>query len=146
MIKINVRIPIRNRSPYSFYYNSVRDNVEAANQRLLGWGVGQIIIKQYKALSDKQRAYWDKKSADDKDRYGREIVEFEEMYGIVSSQTPMFMYTNSVRIDIKAANPTASIGGIETICSKQFDALPQEEIDYWEQQSAFDKEMFEGGD
>ncbi|KAL7526011.1 hypothetical protein ACHAXR_001270 [Thalassiosira sp. AJA248-18] len=102
-------------------------------------------MKQFKALPIEQRAYWDKESEDDKGRYQRKMVEFEKMHGTVSGQTSMFMFTNSVRDDIKAANPTASTDEIETICSKQFDALPQEEIDYWGHQVALDKEILEGG-
>ena len=67
---------------------------------------------------------------------------FEERHGNVSYQSPYFLYANSLRSKVKAANRTACFRDIAKICSKKFDDLPQEELDYWYQQGSADKKSY----
>ena len=105
MGKINFHIPTHNRSAYFFYSEEVRGEFTAGNLRYSGWRIGQIIMKQYKALSDEERVHWDKKAANDRERYEKEMAVFKKVHGCVAHQTPFFMFTNSVGSDIEAANP-----------------------------------------
>lgn len=139
---INVNIPNHNRSSFSFYSESVWDDVKGANRRELEWGVGQAVMRQYKALQKEDRVIFDKMAVDDSKRYQREMRLFEERHGNVSYQSPYFLYANSLRSKVKAVNPTACFRDIAKIRSKKFDDLPQEELDYWYQQGSADKKSY----
>lgn len=142
MDAINIQLKW-NRSSFSFYSESVWEDVKAANRRELAWGVGQVVMKQYKALPEAEHAFWDKKAVDDRDRNQKEMEEFEEKHDSVLCQSPFFLYANYVRSAVKAANPEARFGDIANICAKQFDDLPQEVLDYWHHQANVDEECYE---
>jgi HMG (high mobility group) box len=69
--------PKRNMSAYFLYSIVARPTVKEENPEASFGDIARIISAQFKALSAKDRAKWDKKAADDKTRYQREMEVFK---------------------------------------------------------------------
>jgi HMG (high mobility group) box len=65
--------PKRNMSAYFLYSVSARPTVKEQNPEASFGDIARIISAQFKVLPAKDRAKWDKKAADDKVRYQREM-------------------------------------------------------------------------
>jgi hypothetical protein len=68
--------PKRNQSAFFLYSNATRAQVRAGNPDLAFGQVAQEISKNFKALPDEERAYWDEKAAQDKERYQTEMAAY----------------------------------------------------------------------
>lgn len=69
--------PKRNQSAFFLYSNATRAQVKAENPELAFGQVAQYISKNFKALPEDERAYWDQKAAEDKERYQREMAAYK---------------------------------------------------------------------
>ena len=69
--------PKRNQSSFFLYSNATRNDVKAANPDAKFGEIAQIISKHFKALPEEERAYWDQKAAEDKERYQREMAIYK---------------------------------------------------------------------
>jgi hypothetical protein len=69
--------PKRNQSAFFLYSNATRAQVRAENPELAFGQVAQAISKNFKALPEDERAYWDEKAAQDKERYQRELADYK---------------------------------------------------------------------
>jgi len=65
--------PKRNQSSFFLYSNATRNDVKAANPEAKFGEIAQIISRHFKALPEEERAYWDEKAAQDKERYQRDM-------------------------------------------------------------------------
>jgi len=65
--------PKRNMSAFFLYSNHIRPEVKEQNPDAKFGDIAKMISVKYKALSEKERAKWDSKAADDKERYQREM-------------------------------------------------------------------------
>ena len=68
--------PKRNQSSFFLYSNATRNDVKAANPQAKFGEIAQIISRHFKSLPDEERAYWDQKAAQDKERYQREMAAY----------------------------------------------------------------------
>uniref|UniRef100_A0A7S1Z4C9 HMG box domain-containing protein n=1 Tax=Trieres chinensis TaxID=1514140 RepID=A0A7S1Z4C9_TRICV len=69
--------PKRNQSSYFLYSKAIRPEVKEENPDASFGGIAKIISQQFKALPQSERAKWDKAAAQDKERYQRELAEYE---------------------------------------------------------------------
>ena len=69
--------PKRNMSAYFIYSNEVRESVRSENPDAKFGDIAKIISKQYKQLSEKELAVYNKKAAADKERYQREMKDYK---------------------------------------------------------------------
>jgi len=69
--------PKRNQSSFFLYSNATRNDVKTANPEAKFGQIAQIISKHFKALPAEERAYWDQKAAEDKERYQREMAIYK---------------------------------------------------------------------
>jgi isopenicillin N synthase-like dioxygenase len=69
--------PKRNQSAFFLYSNATRAQVREANPDLAFGQVAQEISKNFKALPDEEREYWNEKAAADKERYQREMAAYK---------------------------------------------------------------------
>ena len=69
--------PKRNQSSFFIYSNSHRASVKVAYPNASFGDIAKIISKQFKALSDKERAKYDKLAAEDKIRYLKEMEVYK---------------------------------------------------------------------
>lgn len=60
------------------YSNTTRNDVKIANPNASFGETAQIISKNYKALSSEERAVWDEKASEDKERYLKEMAEYSK--------------------------------------------------------------------
>lgn len=68
--------PKRNQSSFFLYSNATRNDVKEANPEAKFGEIAQIISRHFKALPAEERAYWDEKAAQDKERYQREMAAY----------------------------------------------------------------------
>ncbi|OMP82707.1 Non-histone chromosomal protein 6, partial [Diplodia seriata] len=68
--------PKRGLSAYMFFANDMRDKVREENPGIKFGEVGKILGEKWKALSDKQRAPYEAKAANDKKRYEDEKAAY----------------------------------------------------------------------
>ncbi len=70
--------PKRNMSAFFLYSNDVRATVKEDNPEAKFGDIAKIISRQYKALSEKELAKYQKLAAEDKERYQREMQAYKE--------------------------------------------------------------------
>ena len=70
--------PKRNMSSYFLYSNATRDDVKVAKPEAKFGEIAQIISKHFKALPAEERAYWDEKAVEDKERYQKQKGEYDQ--------------------------------------------------------------------
>ena len=68
--------PKRNMSAYFLYSMFARPQVKNDNPEASFGEIARIISAQFKALSEKERKKWEKKAADDKERYQAEMQDY----------------------------------------------------------------------
>merc|ERR1712127_1134465 len=68
--------PKRNMSAFFLYSCAIRPEVKQTNPEASFGDIARLISAQFKALSEKDRRKWDKKAAEDKERYKRETAEY----------------------------------------------------------------------
>ena len=68
--------PKRNMSAFFLYSCAVRPSVKENNPSASFGDIARLISAQFKGLSDKDRRQWDKKAAEDKERYKRQMAEY----------------------------------------------------------------------
>lgn len=68
--------PKRNQSSFFIYSNEVRADVKKENPEAKFGDIAKIISVQFKALSDKDKKRLEKLAAKDKERYQREMAEY----------------------------------------------------------------------
>ena len=126
----------------------------------------KLLSVEFKQVDDRPR--WDALAAEDKERYQREMEGYEppteesdsdsddsdapkkkkkkkkkkDPNAPKRNQSSFFLYSNATRNDVKTANPEAKFGEIAQIISRHFKALPEEEMAYWKQKAAEDKERY----
>mmetsp|Transcript_34893 Transcript_34893/g.74427 ORF Transcript_34893/g.74427 Transcript_34893/m.74427 type:complete len:1789 (-) Transcript_34893:188-5554(-) len=71
--------PKRNMSAYILYSNATRNEVRAANPNASFGEMAQILSKNFKALSSEERASWDERAAEDKERYQKEMSGYSKV-------------------------------------------------------------------
>ena len=70
--------PKRNQSSFFLYSNATRNDVKEANPSAKFGEIAQIISRHFKALPEEERAYWQEKAAQDKERYLGQKESYEQ--------------------------------------------------------------------
>ena len=68
--------PKRNQSAFFLYSNATRNDVKSTHPDAAFGQIAQIISKNFKALPAAEKAYWDQRAAEDKERYQREMASY----------------------------------------------------------------------
>lgn len=119
---------------------------------------------QFKAISETERAEWDRKALQDKERYQGEMENYippdisdnsdddgyakkkkkkkKDPNAPKRNMSAFFLYSNEVRNRIKEDNPGIKFGDVAKIISKEFKALAGDERAKWDVEAANDKERY----
>jgi len=160
--------PKRNMSAFFLYSNANRQRVKEENPEAKFGDIAKLLSTEFKAVSPYEKTKWDQLAAEDKERYQREMEDYEPPSESDSdsdsdaprrtkkkkkkkkdpnapkrNQSSFFLYSNATRNDVKQANPEAKFGQIAQIISRHFKALPEEERAYWDERAAQDKERYQ---
>ena len=68
--------PKRSMSSYFLFSIDVRPKIKAQHPEASFGDVARLISDAFKKLSDKEKKYWEKRAAEDKARYNREMEEY----------------------------------------------------------------------
>ncbi|KAL7531628.1 hypothetical protein ACHAXR_009214 [Thalassiosira sp. AJA248-18] len=140
--------PKRNMSAFFLYSNANRQRVKEENPEAKFGDIAKLLSVEFKAISASERAKWDELAVEDKERYQREMEDYEPPSESDSdsdsdapkkskkkkkkkkdpnapkrNQSSFFLYSNATRNDVKTANPEAKFGEIAQIISRHFKAL-----------------------
>ena len=73
--------PKRNMSSYFLYSKATRNDVKAANPDATFGEIAKIISSQFKALNEEERAHWNSKAEEEKERYRTEMAAYKATLG-----------------------------------------------------------------
>jgi len=153
--------PKRNMSAFFLYSNAFRNDVKEKNPEAKFGQIAKLLSVQFKALSAKENAKWQKLAEKDKARYLREMEHYvppsddeDEVRGKKKkkkkdpnapkrNQSSFFLYSNATRSDVKTTNPEAKFGDIAKLISVNFKALSTKERAKWDKKAAVDKERYQ---
>jgi len=127
---------------------------------LSSFGQAKILSQRYKSLPDKEKKKWEKKAEKDKKRYQEEMKNYEppddeEPTGKRSKKqkkdpnkpkrnmSAYFLYSVSIRPEVRKEHPDASFGQIAKIISQKFKDLSDKERQPWVQKANEDKKRYE---
>jgi hypothetical protein len=68
--------PKRNMSAYFLYSMFARPQVKNDNPEASFGDIARLISAQFKTLNDKEKKKWEKKAGEDKERYQRQMAEY----------------------------------------------------------------------
>jgi len=155
--------PKRNMSAYFLFSTAQRARIKSENPGVAFGDLARLISAEFKALPEKERRKWDKKAAEDKERYEEEMRNYvgpdedsDEAGGKKRKKkaakdpnkpkrnmSAFFLYSTAHRAEVKAQNPGISFGEVAKIISQQFKSLPQSEKSKWEKKAAKDKARYQ---
>ena len=72
--------PKRNMSSFFLYASAIVNDVKAAHPDARFSDIAIITSRRFKALPTEERAYWDEKAAEDKQRYQRDIALYRKVF------------------------------------------------------------------
>lgn len=150
--------PKRNMSAFFLYSNQNRNRVKEENPGIKFGQIAQLLSVEFKQISAAERAKWDQKALEDKERYAREMEDYvppddleEEVWGKGSKRkkkdpnapkrnmSAYFLYSNAIRSSVKLASPEATFGEVAKIISRQYKALTEAELDVYKKKAEEDK-------
>lgn len=150
--------PKRNMSAFFLYSNANRDRVKEENPGIKFGRVAQILSMEFKEISPTERAKWDARAAEDKERYAREMSTYvppddledvpkkkkkKDPYAPKRNMSAFFLYSNDVRATVRLENPDAKFGDIAKIISRQYKMLSEKELAIYHKKAAEDKERYQ---
>lgn len=153
--------PKRNQSAFFLYSNANRARIKEENPNIAFGAVAKLLSAEFKALSDEERAKYDKLAEADKERFVEEMKSYVPPVGYDSDddkptkkkkakdpnapKRPMsayFLYSNAVRNSVKEQNPDAKFGDIAKIISSQYKEMSESELAEWQKKADADKERY----
>lgn len=146
-------------SAFFLYSNANRARIKAENPDIKFGRVAQVLSEEFKQISAAERAIWDQKALEDKERYAREMQDYTPPSDIEDdgpkkkkkkdpnapkrNMSAFFLYSNDIRPTVKAENPEAKFGDIAKIISRQYKQLPERELEKYQKLAAEDKERYQ---
>lgn len=153
--------PKRNMSAFFLFSQVNRPRVKEENPEVSFGQVAKILAREFRELSDEERAKWNDKAAREKIRYQEQMRDYvppEDPSGPSGggrkkqkrnpdapkrNMSSYFLYSVHIRPTVKEENPGASFGEIARIISSQFKALSPAEKAIWDERAAADKERYQ---
>jgi high mobility group protein B2 len=151
--------PKRNMSAFFLYSNANRARVKTENPDIKFGQIAQLLSVEFKQISADERAKWDAKALEDKERYQRQMEHYvppddlEDDYpkrkkkkdpnAPKRNMSAYFLYSNAIRPSVKEENPDASFGDVAKIISKQYKQLTEKELAVYQKKAAEDKVRYQ---
>ncbi|KAL7558045.1 hypothetical protein ACA910_009234 [Epithemia clementina (nom. ined.)] len=138
------------------YAHGNRARVEEMLSKTQGFGsVAEMLIQEFRALSQNQRQEWESKALDANVNYKDEMKEFEAAGSTTGRMTvrdphaprrnksAFLIFSMEHRDRIVSENPKASFGEISKLISASFHALSQEQQDKYQQKADEDRQRYQ---
>jgi high mobility group protein B2 len=150
--------PKRNMSAFFLYSNANRARVKEENSGIKFGRIAQILSEEFKAISTDERAEWDVAARKDKERYEREMEDYEPPSDLDEgpskrkkkdpnapkrNMSAYFIYSNATRSDVREANPEAKFGDIARIISANWKQLGEKDKKKYDALAVEDKERYQ---
>jgi hypothetical protein len=155
--------PKRNMSAFFLYSNANRARVKEENEGVKFGQIAQILSREFKQITASERAKWDQKALEDKERYAREMENYvppddleddddngggkkrkkKDPNAPKRNMSAYFLYSNNIRPQVKIDNPEASFGEVAKIISRQYKQLTEKELSVFKKKAEEDKERYQ---
>jgi len=151
--------PKRNMSAFFLYSNANRDRVKEENPGVAFGQVAKLLSAEFKEISAAERAKWDRLALDDKERYQREMEDYEppsddeevttkkrkkkDPNAPKRNMSAYFLYSQEMRSVIKEEHPDASFGETAKLISARFKELSAAERKKYDDLALADKERYQ---
>lgn len=151
--------PKRNMSAFFLYSNANRSRVKEENPNIAFGEVAKMLSKEFKNISAEERAKYDKLALEDKERYKREMEDYEppsdddeapakkkkkkDPNAPKRNMSAYFIYSQDIRSTVRVENPEAGFGDIAKIISKQFKALSEADRKKYDNLALEDKARYQ---
>lgn len=149
--------PKKNMNAFFIYSNANRERLKAENPDAKFTELGGIASAEFKALSDSEKAKYDRLAAAEKERYLAEMEDYEppeedgggpakkkkkDPNAPKRNMNAYFIYSNANRDRLKAENPDAKFTDLSKFASVEFKALSEKDKAKWDKLAAADKERY----
>lgn len=152
--------PKRNLSAFFIYSNDHRSRIKKEDPSLSFGEVARALSAAFKGLSAKDRKRYDALAAKDKQRYLKEMENYEPPSDDDDNKSKkkkqkkdplkpkrnlsaFFIYSGVVRETVRKENPEAKFGDIARLISTQFKALDEDERAIYDKKAAQDKVRYQ---
>lgn len=151
--------PKRNMSAFFLYSNANRARIKEENPGIKFGQIAKLLSDEFKNISESERSKYDKLAAADKERYQREMEDYEppsdddelptkkrkkkDPNAPKRNMSAYFIYSQEIRPTVREENPEAAFGMIAKIISKQFKALSESERKKYDDLAVADKERYQ---
>lgn len=151
--------PKRNMSAFFLYSNANRARIKEENPGIKFGQVAKLLSEEFKNISESERAKYDKLAMADKERYQREMEDYEppsdeeepttkkrkkkDPNAPKRNMSAYFIYSQEIRPTVREENPEAAFGMIAKIISKQFKELSESERKKYDDLAVADKERYQ---
>jgi len=160
-------------SAYFLYSIATRSKVKEENPDATFGDIARIISSNFKALTDEQRAKWDRKAEVDKERYTEEMSNYDapvdddnddenddddaespvkkskkeakkDPKAPKKAKSGYNYFMSENRAKLKEENPEASFGELAKLVSSAYKALDADEKEKYEEMAREDKKRYKG--
>lgn len=145
---------------FFLYSNANRARIKEENPGIKFGQVAQVLSAEFKQISASERAKWDAKALEDKERYAAEMEHYvppddleddgpkkkkkkKDPNAPKRNMSAFFLYSNDIRSTVKEENPEAKFGDIAKIISRQYKALSEKELAVYQKKAVEDKERYQ---
>lgn len=151
--------PKRNMSAFFLYSNANRARIKEENPGIKFGQVAKLLSEEFKQISESERAKYDKLAQADKERYQREMEDYEppsdeeevttkkrkkkDPNAPKRNMSAYFIYSQEIRSTVREENPEAAFGEIAKIISRQFKELSESERKRLDDLAIADKERYQ---
>jgi hypothetical protein len=151
--------PKRNMSAFFLYSNANRSRIKEENEGIAFGAVAKLLSAEFKQISAEEREKWDKLAREDKERYQREMEDYEppsddeeevtkkkrkkDPNAPKRNMSAYFLFSQEIRPSIREENPQATFGEIAKLISAKFKLLDTEERAKYDKLAVEDKERYQ---
>eukprot|EP00553_Chaetoceros_curvisetus_P014457 CAMPEP_0204647022 /NCGR_PEP_ID=MMETSP0718-20130828/5453_1 /ASSEMBLY_ACC=CAM_ASM_000674 /TAXON_ID=230516 /ORGANISM="Chaetoceros curvisetus" /LENGTH=192 /DNA_ID=CAMNT_0051669461 /DNA_START=78 /DNA_END=656 /DNA_ORIENTATION=- len=151
--------PKRNMSAFFLYSNANRARIKEENPGIKFGQIAKLLSTEFKDISESERAKYDKLAQADKERYQREMEDYEppsDEEEVTSKKrkkkdpnapkrnmSAYFIYSQEIRSTVREENPEAAFGEIAKIISRQFKQLTESDRKRLDDLAVADKERYQ---
>jgi len=151
--------PKRNMSAFFLYSNANRARIKEENPGIAFGSVAKLLSAEFKQITPDEREKWDKLALEDKERYQREMEDYEppsddevevtkkkrkkDPNAPKRNMSAYFLFSQVIRPTIREESPSATFGEIAKLISARFKGLDTDERGKFDKLAVEDKERYQ---
>merc|ERR1712091_682635 len=132
----------RSMSAFFHFSNANRNRIKAHNPEAKFGDIAKLLSYEFKQLSARELARWQKAAEKDKVRYLEQKKKKKDPNAPKRAMSAFFHFSDANRDRIKAQHPEAKFGDIAKLLSVQYKQLSNSQRTKYDKQALKDKERY----